>query len=485
MLLPMMIAAGHSPGRSAGLIASAGIIAPVVPPSIGFVVFGVAANVSISKLFFAGIFPGLMLAATLWVTWWWLARTESIPTPPRKPISEVFTALRQAGWALVLPFIIIVGLKMGVFTPTEAGVVAAVYALFVSTIVYRELPISKLYSVLVASARTSAIVMFLVAAAAVSAWLITVANIPGEVVTLLSPLLDSPKLLILLAPEPTEAEHLVDRPLELQRLLLALGIVGGQPAQPVRAHLHVGHLVGEHPVFREVQDRVGQRLAEVPHGLEDVDGQALQRPVDAGQAEDGIRVAGGLVEQRLLGELADGRPHVLRQLAGDLDVASLVPALPRHVELEGQGGVLPPVARLEVPAGATGTLERLDLAHEDAVHERAGVLAGVLVGRRERVDAGTRAGVAGVEDDLLDAHVVEPLVAGQLGHRQHPLHVEPPLRVGIAAAQTTWAAPGARARTTTARRTWPGARPLEGPGRTRPTRRPGGALDGRGRTPVR
>jgi len=197
MLLPMMIAAGHSPGRSAGLIASAGIIAPVVPPSIGFVVFGVAANVSISKLFFAGIFPGLMLAATLWLTWWWLARTESIPTPARKPIGEVLTALRKAGWALVLPFIIIIGLKMGVFTPTEAGVVAAVYALFVSTVVYRELPISRLYSVLVASARTSAVVMFLVAAAAVSAWLITVANIPGEVVTLLNPLLDSPTLLMI------------------------------------------------------------------------------------------------------------------------------------------------------------------------------------------------------------------------------------------------------------------------------------------------
>jgi tripartite ATP-independent transporter DctM subunit len=197
MLLPMMIAAGYAPGRSAGLIASAGIIAPVVPPSIGFVVFGVAANVSISKLFFAGIFPGLMLAATLWVTWWWMARKDSIPTPPRKPFGDVFKALREAGWALVLPFIIIVGLKMGVFTPTEAGVVAAVYALFVSTVVYRELPISKLYSVLVAAARTSAVVMFLVAAAAVSAWLITVANIPGEVVALLSPLLDSPTLLMI------------------------------------------------------------------------------------------------------------------------------------------------------------------------------------------------------------------------------------------------------------------------------------------------
>jgi len=74
LLLPMMVAAGHDKARSAGLIASAGIIAPVIPPSIGFVVFGVAANVSISKLFLAGIVPGLMLGGSLWLTWWWVAR---------------------------------------------------------------------------------------------------------------------------------------------------------------------------------------------------------------------------------------------------------------------------------------------------------------------------------------------------------------------------------------------------------------------------
>ena len=197
LLLPMMVAAGHDKARSAGLIASAGIIAPVVPPSIGFVVFGVAANVSISKLFFAGIFPGLMLAATLWLTWWWLARRESIASPPRKSMRDVAVALREAGWALVLPFIIIVGLKMGVFTPTEAGVVAAVYALFVSTVVYRELEPRHVYRVIVGAARTSAVVMFLVAAAAVSAWLITVADIPAQVALLLRPLMDSPTLLMI------------------------------------------------------------------------------------------------------------------------------------------------------------------------------------------------------------------------------------------------------------------------------------------------
>ena len=197
LLLPMMVAAGHDKARSAGLIASAGIIAPVIPPSIGFVVFGVMANVSVSKLFMAGIFPGLMLAVALWFTWWWLVRKETLAPPPRKSLAEVIDALRQATWALVLPFIIVFGLKFGVFTPTEAAVVAAAYALFVSTVVYRELDFRRLVPLFISSAKTCAIVMFLVAASMVAAWLITVANIPAQVVDLLRPLLDSPRLLML------------------------------------------------------------------------------------------------------------------------------------------------------------------------------------------------------------------------------------------------------------------------------------------------
>ncbi|MFO1278074.1 MAG: TRAP transporter large permease subunit [Burkholderiaceae bacterium] len=197
LLLPMMVAAGHDKARSAGLIASAGIIAPIIPPSIGFVIFGVAANVSISKLFMAGIFPGVWLALSLWVTWWWLVRKETIAPPPRKSLKDVLDAMRQATWALVLPFIIVFGLKFGVFTPTEAAVVAAVYSLFVSTVIYRELNLKQLVPLFVSAATTCAIVMFLVAAAMVSAWLITVANLPAQVVALLQPLLDSPRLLML------------------------------------------------------------------------------------------------------------------------------------------------------------------------------------------------------------------------------------------------------------------------------------------------
>ncbi|TQN03062.1 tripartite ATP-independent transporter DctM subunit [Acidovorax temperans] len=197
LLLPMMVAAGHDKARSAGLIASAGIIAPVIPPSIGFVIFGVAANVSISKLFLAGIVPGVLLGIALAITWWWLVRSEKVAPPARASRAEVLKALRESVWALGLPVIILVGLRMGVFTPTEAAVVAAVYALFVAMVVYRELSFRQLADIFQAAARTSAVVMFLVAAAMVSAWLITVADLPSKIIGMLEPFMDNQTLLLI------------------------------------------------------------------------------------------------------------------------------------------------------------------------------------------------------------------------------------------------------------------------------------------------
>ena len=196
LLLPMMVKAGHDKARSGGLIAACGVIGPIIPPSIGFVIFGVAANVSISKLFLAGIMPGVVLGAGLWITWWFLTRKENLTPPPKASKGEIWDALRRATWALMLPVIILVGLRMGVFTPTEAAVVAAVYALFVAGVIYRELTMKQLFEVFVASAKTTAVVMFLVAAAMVSAWMITVANLPDQVISLLQPLLDRPTVLM-------------------------------------------------------------------------------------------------------------------------------------------------------------------------------------------------------------------------------------------------------------------------------------------------
>jgi len=197
LLLPMMVAAGHDKARAGGLIASAGIIAPVIPPSIGFVVFGVAANVSISKLFLAGIVPGLLMGLSIALAWWWVAKKENVPPPPKASVAQRLTALKESTWALVLPVIVVAGLKMGVFTPTEAAVVAAVYALFVATLVYREMSLRQLREVFVSAAKTTAVIMFLVAAAMVSAWLITVADIPSKMISLLQPFMGNQTLLMI------------------------------------------------------------------------------------------------------------------------------------------------------------------------------------------------------------------------------------------------------------------------------------------------
>jgi tripartite ATP-independent transporter DctM subunit len=196
LLVPMMVKAGHDKARSAGLIAASGIIGPVIPPSIGFVIFGVAGGLSISKLFLAGIVPGLMIGVGLAIAWWLEVRKENLITPARATGREKWQALVDSSWALGLPFIIIFGLKFGIFTPTEAAVVAAVYSLIVATCIYRELKFSELYSVFLTAAKVTSVVMFLVATALVSAWLITVADLPGQVVELLQPFMGSQLLLM-------------------------------------------------------------------------------------------------------------------------------------------------------------------------------------------------------------------------------------------------------------------------------------------------
>ncbi|MDH1263439.1 TRAP transporter large permease subunit [Pseudomonas sp. GD03944] len=198
LLVPMMVKVGHDKATSAGLVAASGIIAPVLPPSIGLILFGVAANVSITKLFLAGIAPGLMMGMSLCVAWYLVSNRETLITRPRAPLKEILKAFYEGVWALLLPIIILVGLRAGIFTPTEAGVVAAVYALFVSLVIYRELTWKSMYQVLVSSVMTTAMVMFLVASAMVAAWMITVADLPSSVIEVLEPLMDSPRLLMLL-----------------------------------------------------------------------------------------------------------------------------------------------------------------------------------------------------------------------------------------------------------------------------------------------
>jgi TRAP-type transport system large permease protein len=196
ILLPMMRQQGYPMGTSAGLIASGGIIAPIIPPSMPLIIYGVTTNTSIPKLFVAGIAPGLMMGAGLVIAWMLMQRKLNLPRGNKLPLTEKGRATLNAAWALLMPIIIIGGMKTGVFTPTEAAVVAAFYALVVSVFIHRELKFSELHSVFVRAARTTAIVMFLCAGAQVASYMITLADLPGVLVGWLGPLAENPRVLM-------------------------------------------------------------------------------------------------------------------------------------------------------------------------------------------------------------------------------------------------------------------------------------------------
>jgi TRAP-type transport system large permease protein len=196
ILLPMMRQQGYPMHTSAGLIASGGIIAPIIPPSMPFVIYGVTTNTSISALFVSGIVPGLIMGVGLIVAWKWVLRRIELPSGTALPMPERLRATAKAFWAMLMPVIIIGGMKSGVFTPTEAAVVAAFYALVVALFVHREMQWHGVYRVLVRAAKTTAIVMFLCAGAQVASYMITLADLPSVLSAWLGPLVNNPRVLM-------------------------------------------------------------------------------------------------------------------------------------------------------------------------------------------------------------------------------------------------------------------------------------------------
>jgi TRAP-type transport system large permease protein len=196
ILLPMMRRQGYPMATSAGLLASGGIIAPIIPPSMPFVIYGVTTNTSISALFVSGIVPGLIMGAGLILAWKWVLRRIELPAGEPLPMQDRLRATAKAFWAMLMPIIIIGGMKTGIFTPTEAAVVAAFYALVVALFVHREMNLAHIHTVLVQAAKTTAIVMFLCAGAQVASYMITLADLPGVLTGWLGPLIDSPRWLM-------------------------------------------------------------------------------------------------------------------------------------------------------------------------------------------------------------------------------------------------------------------------------------------------
>ena len=196
ILLPMMRQQGYPMNTSAGLIASGGIIAPIIPPSMPFVIYGVTTNTSISALFVSGIVPGLMMGVGLIFAWRWVLRGMDLPQGEPLPIKDRLRSTVRAFWAMLMPLIIIGGMKTGVFTPTEAAVVAAFYALVVALFIHREMKLADIYGVLVRAAKTTSIVMFLCAGAQVASYMITLADLPNVLTSWLGPLVENPRLLM-------------------------------------------------------------------------------------------------------------------------------------------------------------------------------------------------------------------------------------------------------------------------------------------------
>jgi len=194
ILLPMMRLQNYPQDFSAGLLGAGGIIAPIIPPSLPFIIYGVTTNTSISSLFVFGVVPGLCMGLFLLLAWRAIARRHELPSVRRVDWVGRRHAIVDGAWAIVMPVIILGGIKGGIFTPTEAAVVAAVYAFLVAKFIYREMSWRDCYKVLVATSNTTAVVMFLCGAATVAAYMITLADLPNQLAHIFAPIMGDPKL---------------------------------------------------------------------------------------------------------------------------------------------------------------------------------------------------------------------------------------------------------------------------------------------------
>ncbi|MBE7520937.1 MAG: TRAP transporter large permease subunit [Burkholderiales bacterium] len=176
-----MVRAGYSQNFAAGVICNAGTLGILIPPSIVMVVYGAATETSVGKLFMAGVIPGILLGLLLMVAIWFRARIIKLPTQPRATLREVLTSGRDSLWGLLLIVIILGGIYGGVFTPTEAAAVAAVYAFVIAVFVYRDIGMRNVPEVLIEAGKVTVMLMFIVANALLFAHVLTTERIPQQI----------------------------------------------------------------------------------------------------------------------------------------------------------------------------------------------------------------------------------------------------------------------------------------------------------------
>jgi len=178
IMLPAMLKQGFPPRFGAGVITTSGALGILIPPSIVMVMYAVATNTSVGALFIAGIIPGLILASLLGFTTWWRARKFNYPRQPKASARERLFAFKDAIWGLSLIVIVIGGIYSGIFTPTEAAAMSAVYAFFVAVFVYKDMNLKQVRKVVLDSANMSAMLLYIITNAVMFSYLMTSENIP-------------------------------------------------------------------------------------------------------------------------------------------------------------------------------------------------------------------------------------------------------------------------------------------------------------------
>jgi C4-dicarboxylate transporter DctM subunit len=180
ILLPAMVKAGYPMKFGAGVVTVSGGLGILIPPSIAMIIYAVSTNSSIGALFMAGVVPGLFLAFLLGVTTWYIARKNNYPRQPKATWGQRYTALREAFWGVLLVFIVMGGIYTGVFTPTEAAAVAAVYAFVIAIFVYKDMGLRDVPKVLISSANMSAMLLYIITNAALFSFLMSYQHVPEQ-----------------------------------------------------------------------------------------------------------------------------------------------------------------------------------------------------------------------------------------------------------------------------------------------------------------
>ena len=285
VLIPAMIREGYHPGFAAALTAAANVVGPIIPPSITFILIGVLTNLSITKLFLAGIVPGLLYSLAMAATAYAISVRRRYPVHGRVPAIEVWRTFRSAFWALAMPVLIVGGIRMGVFNVTECSAAAVVYAFVIGRYVYRELTWPDVWGALRRSAKTTAVILIVLGGAQVVSWYLAYNNVPQQVakwmldfagspwvflllvnvfLLLVGTFLENAPALVMLAPVlyPVAAQFGID-PIHFS-MIVALNLLIGLITPPVAICLSLSSLIARCPpreAAREVMPFLAAAIA--------------------------------------------------------------------------------------------------------------------------------------------------------------------------------------------------------------------------------